>query len=86
MIGLFCCRYLYECLYSWLISALSRADSFMLEQDAITGGSGAGQNLPRLNCFLFMASKLTNIIKYSYMEIYSTAVGGNCPRLAMGGG
>lgn len=28
--------YLYECLYSWLISALSRADSFMLEQDAIT--------------------------------------------------
>lgn len=27
--------YLYECLYSWLISALSRADSFMLEQDAI---------------------------------------------------
>ena len=48
IITLFFCRYLYECLYSWLISALSRADSFMLEQDAITGGPESGQNNPCL--------------------------------------
>lgn len=41
---MFCFRYLYEFLYVWLVSALSRADAMLLEQDGYetnkTGKSG----------------------------------------------
>lgn len=41
---IFCFRYLYEFLYVWLVSALSRADAMLLEQDGYetnkTGKSG----------------------------------------------
>ena len=41
------CRYLYEFLYGWLVSALSRADSFLMEQEAMAEshkGRGAKKN------------------------------------------
>jgi hypothetical protein len=32
------CRYLYEFLYGWLVSALTRADSFLIEQEVSADG------------------------------------------------
>lgn len=39
LLHLFCvCRYLYEFLYGWLVSALTRADSFLIEQEVTVEG------------------------------------------------
>lgn len=44
-------RYLYEFLYGWLVSALSRANSFLLEQELLpdphTKGRGSKKNKPK---------------------------------------
>jgi hypothetical protein len=39
LLNLFCVyRYLYEFLYGWLVSALTRADSFLIEQEVTVEG------------------------------------------------
>ena len=45
------CRYLYEFIYGWLVSALTRADTFLMEQDLITEVQKSKGNNKKKNKF-----------------------------------